>query len=388
VLHKCCTCRAHVPELMSSITDKIKYQVSSDNFLVVDIGTQNMKVIEVKRKGQTFQIKKAFTISEMSKFFTGPDMFNVNGIVESLSQILQLERIKTKNILLSFSAGKLQSKIISVPELPDKELRTFVELEYPKQLQNYNKMTDVVDYMPLGIFTKPNSNQKQLSVLLASYPIIDAERIIKEFQKKKYKVNVIEVDVAALGNIGRIYNESDSEDIVVLHVGHNISQMVFLKADAVVFSRTVAFGMGNLIKSIQNQEDISFAQAESIVKEVGLHATEDVQSDNFTIFADDYNDIVEQYLTNTLNDVYRSFQSVNSNYGLSISSVLLTGGFSSVSGSQEISQRILEMSVEEFYIENGEKIRLENGITIVNDTEKIIDGVYAICLGTAIRDAF
>ncbi|MFP3727423.1 pilus assembly protein PilM [Priestia filamentosa] len=365
----------------------MRYQLSSEEFLSIDIGSHNMKVLEVKRKGQNYAIKKAFTISEMENYFTGADIFNVNGIVETLSQITQLERSKTKNVILSFSGAKLQTKIINVPELPTKELRTFVELEYPKHFQNFNKITDVVDFMPVGTFVKPNTNQKQLGVLLASYPTSDAERLVKEFQKKKYKVNVIDVDVAALGNVGKVYSNEENENTIILHVGHNISEMVFLKGNAIVFNRTVGSGITGLIRAIQNQEDITALQAESLLREVGLQAAQDITLDNLTIFADDYNDIVEQYLTNILNDAYRSLQSVSANYDLNVSTILLTGGFSSITHAKEISQRILEIPVEEFRMGKEEKFRLENGITIINDTGKKIDGSYAICVGMAIRNS-
>lgn len=373
---------------MSDLIEKLKVQFSSDNFLVIDIGIHGMKIMEIKRKARDYHIKKAFTIPEMSKHFTGPDMFNVNGIVDSMSQIIQLERIKTKNVFLSFSSAKLQTKFINVPELPEKEIRTFVELEYQKQFPNLNKLTDVVDYMPLGTFTKEGSIQKQLSLLLAQYPVIDAERVVKEFKNKKYNVNIIDVGVHGLGNVGRIHNDLENRDIVVFDIGYNTSQMVFLRDQTVVFSRNLAFGTNTIIKGLQNQEEITSKEAESILHEVGLHTEEDIVKGNRTIFADDYNEMVEGYLTNTLNEAYRSFQSVNSTYGLDISQVLLTGGFSAIPYSQELVQKILEMDVETWGIDDSDKIRLSNGSKIVNQTDKVINGAYATCVGMAIRGNF
>ncbi|MEJ1518117.1 pilus assembly protein PilM [Bacillus cereus] len=373
---------------MSDFTEKLKIQFTSDNFLVIDIGIHGMKVMEVKRKSRDYYIKKVFTMPEMSKYFTGPDMFNVNGIVDSMSQIIHLERIKTKNVFLSFSSAKLQTKIINIPELPEKEIRTFVELEYQKQFPNLNKLTDVVDYMPLGTFIKEGSNQKQLSLLLAQYSVIDAERVVKEFKNKKYNVNIIDVGIHGLGNVGRIYNDLENRDIVVFDIGYNTSQMVFLRDQTVVFSRNLAFGTNTIIKGLQNQEEITNKEAESILHEVGLQAKEDIIKGNRTIFADDYNEMVEGYLTNTLNEAYRSFQSVNSTYGLNLSHVLLTGGFSAIPDSKELVQKILEMDVETWEMDDSDKIRLSNGSKIVNQTDKVINGAYATCVGMAIRGNF
>lgn len=373
---------------MSDFLKKLQQSFSSSHFLCVDVGMYGMKVIAVSKKGSTINIKNAFTITDIGKYYNGQDLFNVNGIAEQLSQFIALEKIKSKKVNLTFTSSKLQTRLVSVPDIPAKQIRSFVELEYQKQFPNFNKISDVLDYMPLGRYSKEGSTQAQLSLLLSLFPVADATRIIKEFQSKKFFVETIDVDTHALGNIGRLYNDDDSSDIAVFDIGHETSQIVFLRGETIVFSRNIPFGVNSLARALQNQEDLSAKESFEVIEEFGLMAHEEIVKGSNTIFNEDYNEIIEGSITNALNEAYRSFQTVNSNFGLSISKVLLTGGIAKLNHSKELSQKILETEVDTWQLEDGEFITLSNGTRLVNKTERTLDGTYATCIGLAVRGNF
>lgn len=179
--------------------EQLKYFMTTDHFVVVDIGTFGMKIMEVKRKMTKYTIEKIFYLPEMNKFFKGKDIINLSGVVENLLHILQIENIRTRKIILTFTTSKMQSRIVKLPEIQEKEMKSFIEIEFQKQFPNHNRISDTMDFMPMGRFKK--DEMTNLMALMSVFPTSEASSIVKEFQKRKFFVEVIDVDVHALSLI-------------------------------------------------------------------------------------------------------------------------------------------------------------------------------------------
>lgn len=363
-----------------------KYYLSTDHFLTVDIGTSGMKVMEIKRRFTRYSIEKIFYLPEMNKFFKGKDMVNLSGIVETLVHILQLENIRTRKVYLSFTTSKMQSRVVKLPEVQEKEMKSFVEIEFQKQFPNNSRISDTMDYMPMGKFKKDEMTANM--VLMSVFPISEASTIIKEFHSRKLVVDVIDVDAHALSNIGRIHL-SEAIDKAVVEIGNDNSQIIFMRGDTPVFNRQLPYGISNIVKALQNEADLSVKDAEKLVEEVGLIAKETViVKGHETIYKDTYNEIMDDSFGGHLNEVFRSFQFANTNLGLEIEEVILTGGITAIKGAEELSKSILDLEVTNFELDEQDFVSLPNGCSIVNNTGRNIPGSFSICLGMAIRGNF
>lgn len=366
--------------------EQLKYYLTTDHYLVVDIGTFGMKIMEVKRKMTKYSIEKAFYLPEMNKFFKGKDIVNLSGVVENLLHILQIENIRTRKVILTFTTSKLQSRIVKLPEIQEKEMKSFIEIEFQKQFPNNSRIIDTIDFMPMGKFKKDEMTNNM--ALMSVFPIAEASSIVKEFQKRKLFVDVIDVDVHALTNIGRIH-KTDSIDKAIVEIGNDGSHIVFMRGDAPVFNRQIAFGISNIIKALQNEADVSVKDAEKLIEEYGLIVENDILVKGFqTILKDTYNDIIDEVYGGALNEVFRSFQFANTNLGLEIEEIILTGGITTIKDAQKLSKTILDMEVSIWEVQEDETIQLPNGCSLVNNTGRLIPGSFSICLGMAIRGNF
>ena len=360
-----------------------KYYLTTDHFVAVDIGTFGTKIMEVKRRFTTYSIVKVLYLPEMNKFFKGKDIINIKGIIDNIAHMLQVEEIKAKKMILSITSSKIQNKVIKLPDIPEKEMKSYVEIEFQRQFSNSSRISDILDFMKVGKL-RHNENISSM-VMIATLPISEANNIVQEIESSKFHLHTLDVDAHALGNTG-IVQESEHIDRVMLDIGSETSNLVFIRDKAIVFSRPVLYGMSNLAKAIQVEEDISIKDAERIIEETGLIAKEDVLVRGYkTIGKDIYNSIVEDNLGSALNETYRAFQFVNTTLGVDVEEVILTGGFSCLPNAVEMTKTTLDLNVISWSLEKERTIILPNGCKVTNNTGKSINGTFATCFGMAIR---
>lgn len=384
----------------------LKMNVTSDHFLVIDIGSFSTKIMEVKRKKKLYSIEKTWSINEMAKFYKNKTIVSPNGIVEKIMEVIRFENIKAKKIYLVFSTHKLQNKIVTLPKVEAKEIKSFVDLELQKQFPDANKLTDIIDYMPLGEFIKDSTVHTM--TLISVIPNIESETIVKEFSKHKLSVTVIDVDLHLMGNISRLNHikemqkvnegisiqdtnqDEDSNGIIALdtaifEIGNETSNIVFTHNGVPIFTRSLTFGMSTIIKSIQNVLEVSIKDAEWFLEEKGLKTEKDISRGEERIDARFYNEVVESNMGNSLNEVFRSLQYVSSNFNVNIDKIIIVGGGARYEDIDTITTNVLEVPTERWTIAQGESIQLDNGTSFVNNTDAEISGEFALCYGLMLR---
>lgn len=365
--------------------DTWKKYLSTEHFIIIDIGTYGAKVMEIKRRFKEYSIEKMFYLPEMNKFFKSKDIINMNGIVENILNMLKVEEIKAKTVILSFTSNKMQSKVIKLPDIADKDMKSFIEIEYQKQFPNSSRLSDILDYMPVGKLKI--QDQIGAMILVASFPIRESTNIVQEIESKRLNLKKIDVDVNALGKTG-IEFDSENVDRVVFDIGHETSHLVFIRDSTIVFSRPILYGTSNLAKALQVEEDITLKDAERIIEETGVKTTEDVLVRGYkSISRETYNHLVDENLGSALNEAYRTFQFVNSNIGIDVDEIILTGGFSCLPGAIEVTKSSLDMNVVIWSFDKEEIQHLANGCRIKNNTGKVINGTFATCFGMLLSAA-
>lgn len=195
--------------------------------LVVDIGSSAIKVLEVTKKGKNVSIDTFLEMDNVEKYFSGKDLSNFEGMTQDLKRVLKIAEIKSKKVDIVYNSNQLQSKIIKVPMMSEKDVRDFVEIEYHKSFANISPIGNIMDYLPLGVIKE--EDRTELSILLATLPVGESTKLMKVFEAADMQVDAIETNVHALGNALNLV-ETKAEYKLIYIWGKNIPLYYFLKA--------------------------------------------------------------------------------------------------------------------------------------------------------------
>lgn len=373
--------------------ENLRYFITSDKFLAIDIGTSNTKVMEIKRSGLDFKIERVLTLHHMKKFFNGQIINNRKALVDSIIYSLRKEGIKTKKVHLVFSSGNSKTKLVKVPNVNPKEFNSYLEVEYQKEFPNTGRAQNAFSYARAGEVKGTDHDFEQMLVL-ATASQSELTDIIKEFKKNKYHVEIVDATLNILRHLGEIgidngNNEKDYKNIAILDLGNQNTKVIFTKKNVPIFNREIDYGVIKAIRSIQSETGTTSEEAERMLEAHGFHAKKTIQrplADD--ISADSYNKAIKESFVNGLNELYRSVEFVNSNMGVKTEELLITGGMGNV-------KRILPLAVDTFDIPvriwsfgDGENMSFQNGLTISNHTGIVIDASYAQCFGIVLGRLF
>lgn len=365
--------------------ENIKHIPSSGSFLTIDIGSDEVKIMEVSRKGISYFITRTISIPGMQKFYKGKFISNRKSIVETIVYTLQKEKIKTKNIFLLFSSDKTQSKVIQLPKVNPKELKGLMTVEFQKNFPNSDQSTDVFDFMEVG--TAAQSDYEELTYILALCSVYEASELINEFKKKKYFVKYVDADSSALRNLA-VTHKKKVENKAIIDLGHEFSKAIFIKKNDAVFSRDIEYGSDKILKHIQNELQVTSKKSEDLLFRYGLVADEDlILSKSKTFPYQEYNRIIEESFTSGINELSRALQYLSTNLNFQTEEVIIAGGLGNLVGTASLVEKVSDLPSHVWSMSEGEKISLPKGLSIVNNSLLSIDSSFAVCFGMALREA-
>lgn len=367
-----------ISEIKKKIDELKKYKnkITKDHYLVLDIGTKHLKGLEITRKGTELLIKNKFMINGMERYYNGREIEDVNGIIETLIRVLRMKKIDIEKVDVLFTSSNLETKIIKVPDMEDKEIKNFVALEYQKQFQGQNQSTHIMDYMPLG---RVEDDRMDIMVLIASLPTVESNNIYRNFEKNKVQVRSIEVDIHALGNALLLTHLKD-ECKTILHLGNDTSLLLFIKEQTIIYYRSFNFGFNTLVKQIQKELKCPLRNAETIVRDLGFSFDENYETE---LDKEIYYYLMKKNFGDFLKEVYKSIDYVKIKLKLQTNSLYLAGG---LSNTKDLSRFINESIGMRSKLWNFKMKELKSGFTVTNDSDNLIGPEYAMCLGVAVRE--
>lgn len=344
--------------------------------LVVDIGSSAIKVLEVTKKGKNVSIDTFLEMDNVEKYFSGKDLSNFEGMTQDLKRVLKIAEIKSKKVDIVYNSNQLQSKIIKVPMMSEKDVRDFVEIEYHKSFANISPIGNIMDYLPLGVIKE--EDRTELSILLATLPVGESTKLMKVFEAADMQVDAIETNVHALGNALNLV-ETKAEYKLILHMGKEYSIILFSKGDVPTFYRVFSFGYNQLARSIQEELKTSLSNVDKAIKNLGLETNEHFKTD---IDQDTFNFLIKDGINNFMNEVYRSINYVKmNNTKFEADKIYLSGGMAELIGIEEYTEDILNIPAKKWIFK--EDLKNDSGITIKG--KENLGPTYALALGLAVR---
>jgi len=300
--------------------------------IALDIGSTFIKLVQLKGANKNYQLVKFGMVPLPPEVIVEGAVMDAGRVVEAIKELLVLQKVTTKEVVVSVSGSSVIIKRVAVAEMSDEELAESIKWEaeqyIPFSIDDVN-----VDFQKLG----PGAAEGQADVLLVAVKkdkINDYVNLVKEAGLEPV---VMDVDAFALANMYELNYDIAAGITALLNIGASVMNINILKDGASIFTRDITVGGNRYTEALQRDFGLTYEDAEKVKRGEVVEGADKEQID--AVMSSVTDDIVSE--------TQRSFEFFRSTTGSDkVSQVLLSGGCARVGNFATILSERLEIPVE------------------------------------------
>jgi type IV pilus assembly protein PilM len=279
----------------------------------LNLGKSSIRAIELEKKKEGLVVTNFGAYDNPRLNLDSTDKNDVDAFAESLKHFITEIGFNTPNVCIGLHESNVFMRVISLPQMNDKEFKTSVKYEaeqyIPLPLDQVNLSYQKLD----PDFT--DKNKVNIQIVAAKKEVL--ENYVTLAKKAGLVVRAIEPETLALG---RILGDTRDKPIgtMILKLGYSGTLVVVSYGGYVRFTRVVTVGGDILTKIIQQSLNIEPEQAEEYKKSYGMDR---YQGDGKVY------EVLKPTIDNLVLEIKRaSMFFTKHNPSASIKRVILTGG--------------------------------------------------------------
>ena len=295
--------------------------------LGLDISSSSVKIVELVDAGKGAMRVERYSIEALPKdAVVDGNIANLEAVVDSVQRGWKKLGTRTKNVAMALPTAAVITKVINVPAgLREEEL----ELQVQTEANQYIPFALDEVYLDFQVVGAAPSSPEEAQVLIAASRKEKVEDRIAVAEAAGLKAMVMDVEsyaVQASFDLIRKQFPEDGKDqnVALVDVGANVTNIVVLRNDQTVYTREQAFGGSQLTQDIMRQFGMSLEEAEAAKRSGGL-------PDNYET------EVLRPFMENVALEIQRAMQFFfTSTPFTSLEHILLTGGTSVIPGLDEV----------------------------------------------------
>lgn len=249
----------------------------SKSVLGVDLGTAGIKIAELSRSGDRFELKNyglldfltSNGVKEKAGVKIGDDLL-IGGLRDLLSRI----KPSTKDAVASISSFLTFATVIEMPYLSAKDLEKAIPFEarkyIPVPLSEVVLDWSIINVREISQYENslaPKTQFPNVEVFLAAVPKNEAERYKNIFLSAGLNIRALELENIALS---RVLIGDDLSPLAVINLGGRSTSIIIIDKGFERVSRNYELGGFEITKTLSVSLGISFERAEELKKKEGL----------------------------------------------------------------------------------------------------------------------
>jgi type IV pilus assembly protein PilM len=330
----------------------------------LDIGSKFIKICELEKTGEQYQIISAAISTNPASFTDKAD--DDSGLINKIKSILRNTYFATRHTASAVGGSHVIARNFTFPSLSRQELSGAVMLEAGQAI--FSDLDSMyTDFQVLG----PEGDGR-IDVLFVGAPKDIVDRHMNIIQEAELNPSIIEIDNLALTNCFQTFHLNPKKDaVVLLNIGYANTNICIFDRGTLRFVRNVNFGGDNITQEIAKYFGISVLKAENIKKRPELWSDIGLNIKN----------VLRRSTPDLLEAVYRSIEYCRSRKKLiNIDKIYLTGGSSFMKGIDVFLGETLGFQTEKW------NPLSDIGNMEVNSASKEYGQFFAVALGLALRD--
>jgi len=315
------------------------------NTIGIDIGTTSVKVAEVSFKGNQKTIVKSALV-ELPAIPAKPDQ-----VVTTLKTALIGMDAGNAKVMVAVNCPRTCTRRIVAPHMPRKELNEAVRWE-AKNAIPYSLEESSTDY---GIIDEISEKGVQKHVIaVAAAPNETIQQTLSLLAELDVHPAAILPASLSLQNVMTAQTVDVQGAVAVVEMGASITELNIYHKGIIAFSRKLPVSgmdltksMTSMLMSAQGKIELTMSEAESIKKEKGIPASDDIEQIYGKIQASQVLSLIRPCVEQLSEEIERSFDFYREeSHGGRVSKIVLFGGGAHLKGLVEFLRAELEVDVE------------------------------------------
>lgn len=233
--------------------------------LGVDIGTANIKIVQLKPKDDKFILETYGLVNAATQIASKDNTLVVNKTAQILKNLLQKAGVTTNHIVASLPNSVVFTSVIELPKIPENEMQAAIEFEakkyVPLPLNEVALSWSVLEGRANMMMEQKNK------VLLTAVPNIVIDNYLKVFNQAGLQPEALEIEALAL--IRSLVSETVN-NVLLIDIGAKNTSLNLVENGYLRLSKNLTVGGDTVTTSVAQSLNINFARAEQFKKDFGL----------------------------------------------------------------------------------------------------------------------
>ena len=232
----------------------------------LDLGKHTFRAVELDKSKKGLFVTNLGVYDNPKLNISDESKDSQNEYANAIKQFIKDTGFSTSKVIISLEEKDVFMRLIKVPIMNDKELKSSIMFEaeqyIPLPLEEVN-----LSYQKLSL---PSDPKGKVSVQLVAAKKTMLDRYISMI--KAAKLTPIGIEPEAL-SIGRALTRDGGGEsaTLILHLGFEKSLIIIAFKGHVVFTRTISVGGDAMTRSLEQNLDLDYIQAEEYKKAYGLN---------------------------------------------------------------------------------------------------------------------
>jgi len=228
----------------------------------LDIGSNSLKLAEIVSTSGGHTLNRFRQIPVPPGTIVDGVLENPNALAATIKELFRNSGCKGRGIVTSLSGSSVIIKKVTLPQMEETELRDLIRDEAGKYLP-FDNMDDVnYDFQILG---DNEYNPNQMEVIIVAAKKTDVSGYLDAINAAGLTVMILDVDSFALETMYETnYDFEESEIIVIVNIGANLTNINVIKGGMSIFTRDFTVAGNAITEGLQEKYQVSAEEAERI----------------------------------------------------------------------------------------------------------------------------
>ncbi len=233
----------------------------SKGLIGLDIGSSSIKIAEIKDGKRGYELNSFGMVPLQSEAIVDGAFMNTGAVVDAIMDLIQKEKIKTRDVATSVSGHSVIIKKISLPQMTEEELEESIQWEAEQYIP-----FDINDVnMDVQILGEDDTDVGQMKVILVAAKKDIINDYVQAISEAGLNPIIMDVDCFAIENMFELnYDIDPGQTAVLANVGASIVNINILKGGVSTFTRDINMGGNQFTEEIQKQLNVSYEEAEAL----------------------------------------------------------------------------------------------------------------------------
>lgn len=327
-----------------------------NNYLSIDVGFRNIKVVEVSVNRNNEVYIKNFGIAPTPiNCIKNGVIKNVDAVSSEISRIIRENKMKVKKSKIVMSGTSIISRVFMVDKVEDKDINDVITSTI-KSYMPINPEEHKIDYKILQEFNENGIDKVKIFVTAVRKNIINSYiDVLFELGLKPISVDIpanstakffnrdIKVSIDNVRFINPNRSQLNKDAFAVIDFGSETTIINILRSKILEFNKVILTGSTNLDDAISKNMRKSIIEAERLKKMYGIsipppHTTNE---DHLKVYK-----TLKEVVDKLLNQIYMCLTFYEARcYGVKVGKIFVIGGGSLLKGLGEYMEQVLQIPV-------------------------------------------